>query len=156
MSNVNKLSVEELKNMSISDVLDLPVSAIEEAAGYVLPPIGAYVLGIKKAGLGSIGAEGAKKETVGLDFTVVATTELADTTETPLPEGSEFSINYIGGGSLPYFVRDFGEISATIGATSLKDLFAKLAGVQITCLVTHNINPTTKKAYPQISDVKMV
>ena len=150
---------DALKEKSIAELLILPLSDIAEVIGFKLPPKGSYVLTIKECKLGAIGAENDQKEAIMLDLVVDTTVELETQTDEPLPAGAEFNVNYIGGGSLPFFKTDFKDVSPQLGVSQVGQLIEALNGKQIRCVIGHNVNkkdPEDIKRYPKFSSITLV
>lgn len=156
MSNT-KLTKAILQTMSISSLLDVPLDQIEEAASYVVPPVGAYILNVKALSIQLVGKADNAKEAITFDFTVESTMGLEAETDTPVEDGSEFNISYMAGTGIQYFKRDFAAVNAAVGAANLAQAIEKLPGVKISCLITHRLDSKDpSKKYPQLSEIQVV
>lgn len=155
MSNV--IARDVLKNMSVSDLLNTPISQIEAAASFVLPPEGAYIFRVVSAGLTTIGTGDKAREAFGFTLAVDSILAQVNDTDKPVDIGAEFDINYIGGQGVSYMMRDFIEVSTTFGDTILADFGAKVTGCKIQAVLTHRPDATdpTKK-YPQLQEITLV
>ena len=156
-----KFGKDELKEQSIADLLALDLNEIADAVGFVLPPKGAYTLGIAKCELGSVGNGDNAKEAINMDFTVEATLELEKESDVPVENGSQFSMAYMGGASVQYFKTHFKEAAVGLGATNVGDLISKLGtgGVKISCTIGHRSDkrdPEDIKYYPQLDNITLV
>jgi len=155
MSNV--ISRDILKNMSISELLNTPLSQIEEAASFVLPPEGAYIFLVNSAGLVTIGNGDKAREAFGFALSVDSTLALVDDTAKPVDAGAEFDINYIGGQGVAYMKRDFLEVSKTFGEMLLSEFGPKITGCKIQAVLTHRPDATDpNKKYPQLQEITLV
>lgn len=152
---------EELKEQSIADLLALDLSEIDDAAGFVLPPKGAYSLLIALCVLGSVGSGDSAKEAITMDFIVEATLELEKESDVPVENGAQFSMAYMGGASVQYFKTHFKEAAVGLGATNVGDLITKLGTgtVKISCTIGHRADkrdPEDIKYYPQLDNITLV
>lgn len=149
------LKAEDLKEISIDDLLEVGIDEIEDAAGFVLPPMGAYTLNIVSCAKVLIGAEGEEKAAIQVELSVAETVELSDPTQDPVAEGAEFSIAYFGGQGAQYFKTEFGQAAKDAGAVTLGDMFEKLPTCNVFAQIGHRKAKNTDRVYPTLSDIKL-
>lgn len=155
MEVINK---KMLQNMTVSDLLAVPFDQIETAIGFVLPPVGAYVLLVQNAEIVTVGKDANAKEAIEFTFVVQATVELVDPTATPVEDGAEFTITYIGGTGVSYYKRDFLEVNQALSPENLTDALEKIKNCTVTAIIKHRSDlrdPQNPKYYPQLDTVQL-
>jgi hypothetical protein len=137
-SGADLLGFEELRDLGIDDIMDLPLSQIADAQGFVLPPRGMYHLKLN-IDFGEQGTGDKAVKCIAATWTILATIELANDQDIPLPEGTEFNQNWAGGG-VQFFKTNFGPALGTLGAndqTTLSQALKLLDGKEFKGTVTH-------------------
>jgi hypothetical protein len=132
------LGFEELKDLGIDDIMDLPLSQIADAQGFVLPPRGMYHFKLN-IDFGEQGQGEKAVKCIAATWTILHTIELANDQDVPLPEGTEFNQNWAGGG-VQFFKTNFGPVLQTLGAndqTTLSQALKLLDGKEFKGTVTH-------------------
>lgn len=76
--------------------LESSVDDVQEAPDFITPPTGAYAFGAMKWELKNYEASGEREasKAIRILFYIVKTLELSDERDTPVPDGSMFSIGY--------------------------------------------------------------
>jgi len=128
--------------MGIMDsLLDESLDNVEAAAEFVDLPNGEYVLHIKKAEAKELEAKEDKPAGVRVNivYEVVDTVALADTTKTPVDNGSMASEGFnLTEQGLPYFKRYLLNIFGNTEGVSLRESIEALNGMNITAVVRNN------------------
>lgn len=164
---ITMYSREQLEEQSIANLLALPLTEIEDAVGFVLPPKGAYVINIAGCELGQVGKDDNAKEAITLDFEVATTVELENpyneatkSGDQPVADGSKFGTAYVGGGSVQYFKTHYKDVAIALQAASVGALIEKLnQGVKVNVLIGHRSHTNDAgetNYYPTFSNITLV
>lgn len=154
------LNREVLKEMSVSDLLDIPLDAIDDAAGFAVPPKGGYHFTIVKCAIEQVGKEGNQVEGIVVEYEVKETLELADPSEAAVSAGTKFSTSYRAGQGVQFFKTDFKEVGAKLGAGTIADLVEKLNGCEVSAVLGHRKvpkqdNPEEFSIFPQVKNIQL-
>lgn len=147
------LGKEELKELSIDELLDIDLEAVEDMQGFLLPPKGFYRLVINESGL----SEAGDTQVIKIGLAIGETLELVNSSDEPAPEGGQFDQTYFPGFGVQQFKTEFAEVAKSQGFTTFGELINGLAGMEITAHIGHRKDKNDKdKFYPTISKIEAV
>ena len=147
---------EALSDLSIQDLLEVPVDQIEDAAGFALPPKGAYVLNVA-CELSTVGGDDNKREAIVMEYEIVETVELQQDSDTPLEAGTKFGSAFMGGQGVQYFKTDYKDVGIALEASTVGELIAAVNGTKVAAVIGHRKDKNDpEKKYPQISNIALV
>lgn len=154
--NPHLLDSDTLANLEINDLLDAKIEDIEEAAGFLTPPKGHYILDIPFCGIKEIGSGENTYNAIVVEFAVDITQGLENEEATPVKQGSKFSLSFSGGKGVQWFRTQFGHLSTELGASTVQDLMDKLTGCKVSSILGHRHNKDDKSiVYPRLSEISL-
>lgn len=127
-----QLTTEMLAELTLADMEDVPLDLIPDSASFVNPPKGLYQCTIVESGPKTIGSGDSTFQGVELVLEIAAVIELEDDTQTPPAVGSKCSTFYGEGKGIQAFKTQWGNTGKELGATTVKELWEKLEGAEIT------------------------
>ncbi len=144
------LGQDDLKECSISELLEVELDCIEDMAEFVLPPIGSYHIDITKCELGIVGDA---MEAIILETVLLDTIELKNSTDKPVADGTTLGLSYPPGFGLQKFTTTFGEAGKALGATNVRELIEVLNGASIVGTLGHR-SKKEKNVEGKVVDIK--
>jgi hypothetical protein len=155
---------DDLKDLDLDDIMQLTIGQIADAQKFVLPPRGIYKLKLDIE-MGTMGSGDKETKCISATWTILQTIELLDAeVDVPIPEGTEFSQNW-GGGGVTFFKTNLAPLGLQLGATettTLAQLLEILSGKEYVGTVTHRddknkVDEKGKKiTYPGVVDLSVV
>lgn len=139
-----------MSDINVNDLLDMDLDDLADMPEYVTPPAGSYVLRLIKLGPKAIGDHPAWD----LKAAIVATAELADASETPVADGSEFNCAYMmdnefGQGA---FKAAMAGLKDHFGVSKLADLREHVVGLEVFAQIKNRVDKKDKtKRYAEIT-----
>jgi hypothetical protein len=138
--------IDDLFSASIDDLADLPA--------FEAPPPGSYILTV-----GMSVKQVNNKDVVEAAFTVNETVELSDGNDTPVIDGTKFSMifmidNEFGIGNLKKFLKPFQE---HYGVSNIGALVNEIKDVQISALIKNRKDKNDPdKVYASVSNITVM
>ncbi len=157
------LSFEDLKDLSLDDIMDMPLSEIAESAGFVVPPLGHYHLELA-IDFGEQGQGDKAIKVIVAKWTVLETVELVNDEDVPVPVGTVFTQNFSGGG-MTNFRTNLGPLVMERGGndkTTVSESLPMLDGIKVTADIMHRLDKEKvdakgkKVRYPNVVNIKLL
>lgn len=153
---------DQLNAMDIEDAANLSFDDFEEAVEFKTPPRGYYQFAGRKVEECEMGEVNGWR----FQIEVVETLQLVDETDTPVKEGSQFSISF-SQGMLPHLKLTFGAIIKAKGYKNVKEFLDDFENLEFNGMLEHNYgkseNPKTGKmvrdksiVFPQLKEAVLL
>lgn len=153
MNDSVTLSKTDLEELSIEDMLDIDLANVEDAAEFITPPVGHYRFKVEECKIGEVN----EKQVIQMQFSVMETIELADTSAKPAPEGSIFSQTYFPGFGVQQFKTTFRGVAESLNTPTFRELIEALTACELVGNITNRKDKEDKtKVYAGIKDVSLV